>query len=159
MVRFAPTDLPLFTKKAKLLYGFDPSAGPGYVWHCHIVEHEDNDMMRPLNVQPSPFRTVIKSAEIIADIDPTLPAGFSLDQNIPNPGKYETEINFQIPEAMHVRLTLFNQLGQQVKVLIDSNAPAGNNKVVLNREGLPNGVYFYRLQAGEKVATKKMILQ
>lgn len=158
LVRFAPTDLALSTKKPKLLYGFDPSAGPGYVWHCHIVEHEDNDMMRPLNVLPSPFR-VIKSAEIMARIEPALPAGFALDQNYPNPGKYETEINFQVPETMHVRLTLFNQLGQQMKVLIDANAPAGNNKVVLNREGLPGGVYYYRLQAGTNVATKKMILQ
>lgn len=157
MVRFAPTDLSVNTKKSKLLYGFNPSEGPGYVWHCHIVEHEDNDMMRPLNVQPSPVR-LLKAAEIMASIEP-LPAGFALDQNFPNPGKYETEINFQVPETMHVRLTLFNQLGQQVKVLIDNTAPAGNNKVLLNRKGLPDGIYFYRLEAGENVATKKMILQ
>ncbi len=94
----------------------------------------------------------------MASIEP-LPAGFALDQNFPNPGKYETEINFQVPETMHVRLTLFNQLGQQVKVLIDNTAPAGNNKVLLNRKGLPDGIYFYRLEAGENVATKKMILQ
>ena len=54
MVRFAPTDMPLTTSKSSLRYPFDPSVGPGYVWHCHIVEHEDNDMMRPLNVLPNP---------------------------------------------------------------------------------------------------------
>jgi len=35
-------------------YTFDPAAGPGYVWHCHILEHEDNEMMRPYEVQPAP---------------------------------------------------------------------------------------------------------
>jgi len=36
-------------------YGFDPSLGPGYVWHCHIVDHEDNEMMRPDQVVAKPF--------------------------------------------------------------------------------------------------------
>jgi len=61
MVRFAPTDLPLNKPKSKQVFGFDPSVGPGYVWHCHIVEHEDNDMMRPMDVQPNPVRTTLKN--------------------------------------------------------------------------------------------------
>ena len=57
IVRFAPTDLPINAKKNELQFSFDPSVGPGYVWHCHIIDHEDMDMMRPLMVQPSPIRT------------------------------------------------------------------------------------------------------
>ncbi len=53
VVRWAPQDLPVATPAAQALYPFDPNAGQvGYVWHCHILDHEDNEMMRPLQVQP-----------------------------------------------------------------------------------------------------------
>jgi FtsP/CotA-like multicopper oxidase with cupredoxin domain len=56
VVRFAPTDLPLTTPADELLFAFDPSTGPGYVWHCHIIDHEDNEMMRRYSVDPNPSR-------------------------------------------------------------------------------------------------------
>jgi len=51
-VRFAPQNAPLTTTPGTNAYPFDPTAGPGYVWHCHILDHEDNEMMRPYSVQP-----------------------------------------------------------------------------------------------------------
>ncbi len=48
--RFAPQNAPMFTFPGLNLYPFDPAKGPGYVWHCHILEHEDNEMMRPYKV-------------------------------------------------------------------------------------------------------------
>lgn len=56
MVRVAPTDKPLNASQKDLLFPFDPSEGPGYVWHCHIIDHEDMSMMRPLPILPSPER-------------------------------------------------------------------------------------------------------
>ena len=56
VVRVAPTDRPINAKPLQLLFPFDPSLGPGYVWHCHIVDHEDMSMMRPLMILPSPLR-------------------------------------------------------------------------------------------------------
>jgi|GEM_PF-701187 spore coat protein A, manganese oxidase len=56
LVRYAPTDRPINATPQELMYPFDPFLGPGYVWHCHIIDHEDMDMMRPLMVQPSPER-------------------------------------------------------------------------------------------------------
>ena len=48
VVRWAPQDVPVDAVTAGVnLYPFDPTEGPGYVWHCHILDHEDNDMMRP----------------------------------------------------------------------------------------------------------------
>jgi spore coat protein A, manganese oxidase len=48
IVRWAPQDVPVLAVCAGVnLYPFDPTTGPGYVWHCHILDHEDNDMMRP----------------------------------------------------------------------------------------------------------------
>ena len=56
VVRVAPTDIPIDATPAQLLMPFDPSLGPGYVWHCHIIDHEDMSMMRPLIILPSPLR-------------------------------------------------------------------------------------------------------
>jgi spore coat protein A len=51
IARWAPTDTPKYIAKPGLnLYPFNPTLGPGYVWHCHIVDHEDNEMMRPYKV-------------------------------------------------------------------------------------------------------------
>jgi FtsP/CotA-like multicopper oxidase with cupredoxin domain len=52
-VRWAPTDLPTTALASELYFPFDPSGGfqHGYVWHCHIIDHEDNEMMRPDVVQ------------------------------------------------------------------------------------------------------------
>jgi len=51
-VRWAPTDLPVNTPKANASFPFNPNGGHGYVWHCHIIDHEDNEMMRPTAVNP-----------------------------------------------------------------------------------------------------------
>ena len=56
VVRYAPTDKPINSAMKDLVFPFDPSLGPGYVWHCHIVDHEDMDMMRPLIIMPNSIR-------------------------------------------------------------------------------------------------------
>jgi len=53
MVRWAPTELPANTPAADAWFPFDPNGGHGYVWHCHIIDHEDNEMMRPTSVLPN----------------------------------------------------------------------------------------------------------
>ena len=51
LVRFAPTSTPVrAARPGRNLFSFDPTQGPGYVWHCHIIDHEDNEMMRPYKV-------------------------------------------------------------------------------------------------------------
>ena len=64
-VRWAPTDLPASTLPAGAYYPFNPDGGHGYVWHCHIIDHEDNEMMRPTSVQPNPaaIRTYIQGTD------------------------------------------------------------------------------------------------
>ena len=51
VVRFAPTENPAAAAADTLWYPFNPNTGHGYVWHCHIIDHEDNEMMRPMSVQ------------------------------------------------------------------------------------------------------------
>jgi hypothetical protein len=52
-VRFAPTDVAADVPATNLGFAFDPDDGHGYVWHCHILDHEDNEMMRPTEVLPN----------------------------------------------------------------------------------------------------------
>lgn len=64
VVRWSPTDLPANTPPNLSAYPFDPNGGHGYVWHCHIVDHEDNEMMRPLSLKSLPVtRTYIKGVD------------------------------------------------------------------------------------------------
>jgi len=65
MVRWAPTDLAANTPAADAFFPFDPNGGHGYVWHCHIIDHEDNEMMRPDAVVPNPYvtRTFVKGVD------------------------------------------------------------------------------------------------
>jgi spore coat protein A, manganese oxidase len=66
LVRWAPTELPANTPSDQAYFPFDPnSSGQGYVWHCHIVDHEDNEMMRPDEVNPNPnaTRTIVQGTD------------------------------------------------------------------------------------------------
>jgi len=64
-VRWAPMSLPATTPAVDAYYPFSPDGGHGYVWHCHIIDHEDNEMMRPTSVQPNgaAIRTYIKGVD------------------------------------------------------------------------------------------------
>ena len=65
VVRWAPTDIPANIPPANASFPFDPNGGHGYVWHCHIVDHEDNEMMRPDVVVPNvnAVRTYVKGVD------------------------------------------------------------------------------------------------
>jgi|GEM_PF-1164882 len=88
---------------------------------------------------------------------------FRLEQNYPNPFNPETSIRFQIPKAIKTTLTIYNVLGQKVKTLVDSKLSAGTYTMrwkgvndLGNRVG--SGVYFYRIEAGDFVKARKMLL-
>jgi len=159
ITRYAPTDIPTSASPNELIYGFDPSEGPGYVWHCHILDHEDNEMMRPYKVVASPSRTAsLKNAFYTPETVSIPTYEFILGQNYPNPFKAETEISFTLPEEMYVQMNLFDYTGNLVKILIDEVAPKGVNTLKLNAIGLPAGVYIYQLKAGTYVDAKKMTI-
>jgi parallel beta-helix repeat protein len=87
-----------------------------------------------------------------------VPCTFLLNQNYPNPFNASTTIRFILPESQYVQLTIYDLLGRQVRTLIDEHKPPGSYTVSFNASGLSSGVYFYRLQAGEMVETKRMVL-
>ena len=125
---------------------------PGrYVWHCHILSHEDHEMMRPYHVGALPKQTAENEIASVSD--------FSLGQNYPNPFNPSTTINFSVPvENSLVSLKIYNSLGQEVGTLINQIVPAGNHEVQFDASDLSSGIYFYTLTAGNFVESKKMTL-
>ena len=88
----------------------------------------------------------------------TVPQEVHLYQNFPNPFNPTTTIRYAIPQRNYVTLTVFNTLGQQVATLVSESEEAGYHHVKFDGSGLASGVYFYRLRAGEYVATKRLLL-
>jgi hypothetical protein len=83
---------------------------------------------------------------------------FELSQNYPNPFNPTTEINFEIPKSEFVSLKIYNILGKEVAVLVNEEKRSGSYNIRFNGNELSGGVYFYRLQAGKNISTKKMII-
>jgi hypothetical protein len=75
------------------------------------------------------------------------PVNFALHQNAPNPFNPSTIIKYDLPEASHVTLTIYNTLGQEVATPVDAVIEGGYMSAVVDASSFPSGVYFYRLQA------------
>jgi hypothetical protein len=84
---------------------------------------------------------------------------FHLYHNYPNPFNSTTNIKYTIPKSALVTLKLFNPIGQEVMTLVDRHQSAGEHTCKFTFSGLPSGLFFYRLKAGEFSETKKLILQ
>jgi hypothetical protein len=83
---------------------------------------------------------------------------FSLEQNYPNPFNPSTKISWQLPIASHQVLKVFDVLGIEVTTLVDEYKPAGIYEIDFDAGSLSSGVYIYKLQAGDFVSVKKMLL-
>jgi hypothetical protein len=94
----------------------------------------------------------------VIEVDAGLPKEFALAQNYPNPFNPTTVINYQLPVAGNVSLKVYDVLGKEVMTLVNGRQEAGDYNVSLNAASLSSGVYFYRLQSGNFVQTKKMML-
>jgi hypothetical protein len=84
--------------------------------------------------------------------------GLSLDQNYPNPFNSSTTIRYKLPRSSFVTLKVYTILGQQVSQLVNEQQQAGDHEVLFQDDRLGFGTYFYRLQADDNVAMKKMTL-
>ncbi len=98
--------------------------------------------------------------DILSDVGPgvSAPNGFALGQNYPNPFNPSTTIKYELPKASVVRLSVYDLLGREVSVLVDERRDAGVHQVQFDASGLASGVYLYRLQAGDFVQTRRLVL-
>jgi hypothetical protein len=87
-----------------------------------------------------------------------IPTEYNLSQNYPNPFNPTTSIQFAIPKESFVKLTVFNILGQEMKVLVNKNMSAGNYKINFDASRFNSGMYVYRIEAGDFVSVRKMLL-
>ena len=87
-----------------------------------------------------------------------IPKEYSLYQNYPNPFNPVTTIKFDIPNDGVVQLEIFDILGRRIITLVDEYKTAGSYEKVFNASSLASGVYVYKLQAGDFISSKKMIL-
>ena len=88
----------------------------------------------------------------------TVPQKYSLEQNYPNPFNPSTTISYQLPSLSHITLKVFDVLGREVATLVNEVEQPGYKSVTFDASKLSSGVYFYRLQAGSFVETKKLLL-
>ena len=107
--------------------------------------------------------TLVNNIKVTGITDRTIPNTFFVDQNYPNPFNPTTNITFGLAKQENVKLIVYDILGRQVAVLLNNQLyAAGVHSIEFNassaRGGLASGTYIYRLQAGDNVVTRKMIL-
>jgi hypothetical protein len=101
-----------------------------------------------------------------SDRSPHLPKDFALYQNYPNPWNPSTTIEYDLPKAAQVSLTVYDLLGREVAILVNETEEPGKYSVQCDGSHLTSGVYFYRLQArrpeggqaGDFVQTRKLLI-
>ena len=116
-----------------------------------------------------PFSKVIRGAIIdsvtygtillnVHQISLEIPYGYSLSKNYPNPFNPSTNIKFDIPVKENVRLVVYDQLGREVRELVNETLSTGSYEYLFTANNLSSGLYYYTLQTGNYTQTKKMLL-
>jgi Secretion system C-terminal sorting domain len=104
------------------------------------------------------IRGVVDDTPVSVDEDEINPIGFELMQNYPNPFNPTTTVKYSIPELSFITIKVFDVLGNEIATLVNEEKLAGSYEVEFKATTLPSGIYFYKLQAGSYVETKKMAL-
>lgn len=124
-------------------------SGPPLVHDFTIVaDWQGREIYPPVAIQPG---------------EPAVPRSYALYVNYPNPFNPSTAIRYALPERVRVNISIYNILGQQVKVLVDSEQEAGFHEVIWNGtdgvgRSVATGVYLYQIEAGDYIASRKMLL-
>jgi spore coat protein A len=172
IARWTPTDA---NATGTDYFAFDPSAGPGYVWHCHILDHEDNEMMRPYAVNAdgpagridaplyAGYHTIHPDGAFFAKqvgngtANSSLPTGFVVSQNYPNPFNAKTQIGFSLAQPGDVEVKIYGVTGQIVEN-ISGHFEAGDHSINWDASDVASGVYFYKVSSGDQSEIRKMTL-
>ncbi len=155
---------------AKVYFTINPGAVPGTVTQVGLADGEDfffllDEDHGSTAVVPA-FRAGEVTVDILSDVndnDLSLPNAYALGQNYPNPFNPETVIEYNLPHAAQVRLTVFNIVGQEVTTLVNDYQSSGVKRVIwdgTDAHGIKvtSGVYFYRLNTADFDMTRKMIM-
>lgn len=130
----------------------------------HFCKIEINDLslhftaVKPNGEIIDTFTIINQPVGIYPEKDQAVPKNYSLSNAYPNPFNPTTNIGFQIADFGFVSLKVFDVLGNEVAALVNEEKPAGSYEIEFSAAGLPSGFYFYKLQAGPFLETKKMVL-
>lgn len=123
--------------------------------------YSDNDSCFAVYSLFGPFDVVAAygcSGTVSVEEDEVIPANYSLSQNYPNPFNPSTNIKYSVPQTSFVKIKVYNTIGQEIAQLVSQELQIGNYEVTFDASNYPSGIYFYRIEAGNFVETKKMIL-
>ena len=158
IVRFAPQD------GEAQDFAFDATAEPGYVWHCHILEHEDNEMMRPYKLQAPlvPLSAMAPVATLEGGSASAVEASAMLRFG-GNPVSGRADIQFQLPRAGATSLRVYGVDGRLVKVLAEGEFGSGVHSVSWGADDeqgvrVPSGIYFLHLESAGVRKTSRIVL-
>jgi len=130
---------------------FDSNSLPGNSYY--VIRTQDiHDNLSPVSNE------VVVTISDVDKLNSNIPADYALYQNHPNPFNSLTTICYAIPTTSYITLKIFNLLGKEIATLVNGKQFAGEYEVQWNSVDLPSGVYVYRLETGNFVATKKLIL-
>ena len=112
------------------------------------------------NLGVNQFMTAVEGQAIpeVGEGENDLPGEFDLEQNYPNPFNPSTTIKYSVPYTGRVTLKVYNMLGQEVATLVDEEQNTGEHEAQFEPKGKATGAYFYRLQVGGHVETRKFVL-
>jgi hypothetical protein len=109
--------------------------------------------LKQIDIDDHSKYSIIVSAEIGSKGE------YALGQNYPNPFRNETTIQYVLPKAEQVNISLFDISGRTVKVLVNGSKEAGTHAITFNTGTLTRGIYYYRIQAGDFTDVKKLTIQ
>ena len=100
----------------------------------------------------------VSSQTGIGDEPSNAPAQFELSQNYPNPFNASTLIKYSLPQAAHVRVEIYDMLGQKISTLADEEQEAGSHEIIWNAPDQASGIFFYRVSVDDQSKTGRMVL-
>jgi len=107
----------------------------------------------------SPIASFVTGSTVVrVEESARIPGGFELHQNYPNPFNPTTAISYQLSAVSYVKLKIYDALGIEVATLVNETKSTGIHTVTWDARDLPSGIYMYRMVAGNRVVTKKMLL-
>jgi hypothetical protein len=151
---YAQADAYLLSSRADPIYLTHVGFPVDYsTWHTPSAVAHGRD-----NVVDAACAWISSSPTAAARELPRAAQKFYLEQNYPNPFNPRTRIQFSVPSSAFVTLKVFNTLGAEIVTLVSKRFSSGTYEIDWNAKGFPSGLYFYRLQAGPFIGTKKLIL-
>ena len=134
-------------------YPFPHLIDTTYYWHVEAVDLSGNES----GYQALPHLFTVGAAGVDRP-GLAVPAAFSLSYNYPNPFRSATTVRYAIPRESHVKITIYNVLGQRVVTLVDERQGPGVKMVRWAAEPFASGIYFCHMRAGDFTQTRKMLL-